>query len=173
MTREDYEWFKDRNICTQCRKEISYLGKTMCIECLDKIKEMSEKYRSKDSKEQRKKYLKRKRGLCVAFGICRECLKRKATVGLKCTECHIKEVKRNNAKRIKVKRNMRVELGLCYFCGEKALEGYKVCKTHLEICRNNIGKWKRDNSNHYWRKIQSGEVKKIQHWKLKKGVSPC
>ncbi len=142
----------------------------MCIECLDKTKEAGEKARSELSKEQRRLYVKRKREICIAFGICRECMCKKATVGLKCIECHVKEVKRNNAKTTKVKRNMRAELGLCYFCGEKALEGYKVCEKHLNVCRNNISKWERDNSSHIWRKIQSGEVKNIQHWKNKIGI---
>ena len=135
----------------------------MCLNCLDLTKERSEKSRSIDSKNQRKLYLKRKRDLCVAFGICRECLKRKATVGMKCLECHVKQIKRNEKKRSKVKRSQRVELGLCYFCGEPVIEGQKTCKKCYEIQSEKLKKWTktRDNSNHYWRKIQTCEVKQV------------
>lgn len=168
MTKEDYKWFKDRKICTQCRKEKVYQNKTMCIECLDKIKEMSEKYRSQKSKEQRKKYIKRKRELCIAFGVCRECLKKPAKVGLKCTECYAKELQRRERNRKTVKRNIRVELGLCYFCGDPVVEGKRTCKKHLQLQGNKFKKWhneNRDNSNHIWRKIQAGEVRNIQHYR--------
>lgn len=168
MSKEYMEWLKDKGFCINCAKEKAWNGRTMCPECLDKNKERSERTRSTESKEQRRRYIKRKRELCIAFGICRECLKKPIKVGLKCTECYAKQNQRNERKRKVVKRNMRVELGLCYFCGNKAIEGRKTCEEHYKTQSKNFRKWHenvRDNSNHIWRKIQAGEVKKVLHYK--------
>lgn len=169
MDRKEYrELAKKVGCCTSCFKEKCWQGRTMCPKCLDKNKESSERTRSETSKEQRRRYVKRKRDLCVAYSICRECMCKKATVKLKCIECHVKELKRRDKNRKGVKRNMRAELGLCYFCGEFAINGKKTCSKHFKIQGDKFKKWhneNRDNSNHIWRKIQSGEVKNIQHYK--------
>lgn len=170
MVNEYKEWYKSKGICVNCGKEKAWNGRLMCPECLEKTKINSERTRSRESKEQRKLYLKKKRELCVTFGICRECLKREATIGKKCLECHVKEVKRNEAKRTEVKKNMRVELGLCYFCGQLSENGYKTCEKHHKIMANNFSKWDRNNNNHYWRQIQGGEVKVVQYKKKLLGV---
>ena len=157
------EWAKENGICVNCFKEKAFNGRTMCPECLDKNKERSEKTRSTTSKEQRRLYLKRKRDLCIAFGVCRECLKRPARVGLKCIECHVKEVKRQEKRRKYIPRNIRTELGLCYFCGNVAVKGKKTCEKHLKLQGEKLREWHKtkDNSNHIWRKIQAAEIKKI------------
>ena len=80
-TKEYREWAKSNGICINCYKERTWNGRTMCPECLDKNKECSERTRSETSKEQRRRYIKRKRNLCIAFGVCRECMCKKATVG--------------------------------------------------------------------------------------------
>ena len=173
MSNEYREWAKKNKICTNCFREKAFNGRTMCPECLDKNKERSEKTRTEASKEQRRKYIKRKRDLCVAFGICRECLKRHSVKGeSKCLDCKVKQVKRNEAKRDKdkVKRNFRTQLSLCYFCGEKAIEGKKTCQKHYEIAGNNLKGFNRDNSKHIWRQIQSGEIKNLQHFIKLKGL---
>lgn len=160
------EWAKKNKICINCFKEKAFNDKTMCPGCLDKNKERSERTRSDKSKEQRRIYIKRKRELCIAFSVCRECLKRPARVGLKCTECHVKEIQRRERNRKEVPRNMRVELGLCYFCGSVAVDGKRTCKKHLQLQGDKLRKWHltRDNSNHIWRKIQTGEIKNIRHY---------
>ena len=160
------KWLKAKGYCINCCKERAWNGRTMCPECLDKNKESSERTRSEASREQRRLYLKRKRELCIAFGVCRECLKKPARVGLKCIECHVKEVQRRERNRRGVKRNMRVELGLCYFCGKKAESAHKTCKEHLQLQGDKLRKWHMDNGNnshHIWRKIQAAEVKIIQN----------
>lgn len=160
------EWAKSRGICTNCYKEKAWNGRQMCAECLGKTQERSEATRSLSSKEQRKKYTKRKRDLCIAFGICRECLKRKSTIGLKCTECHVKEIKRRRKNRKDIPRNMRAELGLCYFCGNKVIAGKKTCPKCYEIQSLKLKLWNskyRDNSTHIWRKIQCVEIENIKY----------
>ena len=92
-----------------------------------------------------------------------EDLKRPAKVGQKCIECHVKEINRNNNKRKNVPRNLRVELGLCYFCGEVAIPGKRTCEKHYKIVSENLKKWNRDNTNHYWRKYDRAGVE-FNHW---------
>lgn len=168
-----YDYLKFRGICVLCGKEKVWEDTTMCIECLDKHKERCEKTRSEASKEQRRKYVKRKRNLCIAFGICRECFKREVKVGLKCIECHAKEINRNKKRRTEIPREIRPELKMCYFCGEPVKKGKKVCEKHYNICCKNIAKgYGKDNSNHYWRKVETASVKKYkwekEHNKLNK-----
>ena len=162
------QWLKEKGYCINCGKEKAWNGRLKCAECLEKGKEQSERTRSELSKEQRRRYLKRKRELCIAFGVCRECLKRPAKVGQKCIECHVKEINRNNNKRKNVPRNLRVELGLCYFCGEAALPGMRTCEKHYKIVSENLKKWNRDNSNHYWRKYDRAGVERNHWYKEKK-----
>jgi hypothetical protein len=163
------EWAKEKGLCVNCLKEKALKGRTMCAECLDKHKERCEKTRSEKSKEQRRKYIKRKRDLCIAFGICRECLKREAKIGNKCLECHVKEIKRNRNRTIQktVPRSLRVEVGLCYICGQKVLEGKKLCEKHYKIACKNIEKGRNSVNlqEHYWRKLDSAYVKRNHFYK--------
>ena len=156
--RERYGFLKERGLCVQCGS-LAVTGKTMCPECLDKAQESSERTRSEASKEQRRKYVAEKRKRCIERGICRECLKRNATVGKYCLECYVKRHRNKGSKRA-----IWQSLGRCYFCGAEVEEGYKTCEKHRKIMAANISKWNRDNSNHIWRRIQAGEVKNIQHW---------
>lgn len=34
----------------------------------------------------------------------------------------------------------RIEAGVCMYCGDEIVEGYKLCKKHLEIARDNMEK---------------------------------
>lgn len=114
----------------------------------------SEKQRTEISKEQRRNYVKRKRELCVAFGICRECLCREATQNKYCLECFVKMRKRNNARRKDIHRAERISYGLCYFCGKPTEEGFKTCKEHHRMQAEKILKTNyQDNSEHIWRKL--------------------
>ncbi len=45
--RERYERYKAQGLCTQCRKPV-VPGKTMCRECLDKLKERAKRYRERE-----------------------------------------------------------------------------------------------------------------------------
>ena len=160
MINEYRKWAKAKGICVNCLNEKAWNGRTMCPECLDKHKERCERSRSEASREQRRKYIKRKRELCIAFGVCRECFKRDVKVRNKCLECYVKQVKRNKAK-VNIPRERRIGLGLCYFCGNEVIEGKKVCEKHYKIIYNNLSKANKDNSNHIWRKLKNAEVKKV------------
>lgn len=84
---------------------------------------MAEK-RSQESREQRKKYIKRKREICIAFGVCRECMAKDALPGtLKCKECTDKSNARGKATRDWYKAH-----GICTNCRtEKAMKGKNIC----------------------------------------------
>ena len=163
MGKSDYEWYKSKGICPRCRVNNAFENHVFCPECLEKHKIRCEKTRSEESKEQRRKYVKRKRELCIAFGICRECMKRPVVKGKsKCIECYSKEKQRNKRKSDKkVARDIRTNIGLCYFCGKPVEQGYKTCKKHHSICADNLSKASRDNSNHIWRRFTKAEIDKI------------
>ena len=84
---------------------------------------MAEK-RGCESREQRKRYLKKKREICIAFGICRECMCREALPGIKmCGECTEKAKKRTKNTREWYKAH-----NICVNCRkEKAMPGKTIC----------------------------------------------
>lgn len=115
---------------------------------------VSENQRTETSKEQRRGYSKRKRELCIAFGICRECMCREATQNKYCLECFVKMRKRNNARRKDIHRAERISYGLCYFCGKPTEEGFGTCKKHHMLQAKKISNANyQDNQNHIWRKL--------------------
>ena len=168
--KERYEYLKRLGICVECGSEDAWNGRTKCLQCLHSTKEASEAARSEDSKKQRKKYLSKKRDLCVAFGICRECLKREVAEGkLRCNRCITKQ-KVRYANKTSLKREDRTALGLCYFCGEEALEGKKTCHKHYKMVSDNLKKWERNNEEHPWRTMDRVNVARVQRWKKENGI---
>ena len=161
MNSDDYKFYKSHGICVACRKEKVKQGKTMCLNCLDENKYLSEKYRTESSKNQRKAYIKRKREICIAFGVCRECLARDAEHGLKCSKCYWKERNKQVSK-----RELYKATNSCTLCGGERVKGFKVCRRCLDKCRANVANRKTiDNSTHYWRVLQGSEVKYIRDYK--------
>lgn len=155
--RESREWYKANGICTMCRKAKVHKHHTMCLDCLDQVNFSSETTRSEDSKAQRREYTKRKRELCIAFGVCRECMCRDATNGLKCGKCKAKE-------KVKSLKNSKIELrrslNHCYYCDIEAVEGYKVCQSCLDRIRNVVANRKKfSTEDHHWRKLDSASVR--------------
>ena len=57
---------------------------------------------------------------------------------------------------------------MCYFCGEAAIPGMRTCEKHYKIVSENLKKWNRDNSNHYWRKYDRAGVERNHWYKEKK-----
>lgn len=100
-----------------------------------------EKSRSPQSKEQRNRYQKRKRDICIAFGVCTVCKKRDAYAGGHvCKTCKEKAALKHRNKLEGVVRYERTSSGLCYFCGEPALPGKKTCQKHYDIRCKSIEK---------------------------------
>lgn len=113
----------------------------------------SERTRTNKSRQQRREYMRRKREICIAFGVCRECMCRTAANGNYCLECYVKIRNRSEAKRNGIHRAERTSFGLCYFCGEPAEKGFKTCAKHHFVAANNLsGTDYQDNKSHPWRK---------------------
>ena len=168
--KERYEYLKKLGICVECGSEDAWKGRTKCLCCLHLTKEASEVARSEASKKQRKKYLSKKRDLCIAFGICRECLKREVTEGkLRCGRCITKQKVRYENK-TPLKREDRTRLGLCYFCGERAVDGKKTCLKHYKVVSDNLKKSERKNEIHPWRKQDRMNIIRVQRWKKENGI---
>ena len=153
--KELYEWYKSKNICTKCGTNKVKPGCTMCWDCAEKSNIQSQNYyHNKMTEDQYKRkiaYNKRKRELCVAFGLCRDCLKRDAVKGKFCLECYIKYTRRNKKKsEAAISRTLRVEYGLCYFCGKEVKPGKKTCPDCYNNRKITMLKNKFDNINHVW-----------------------
>lgn len=159
--KELYNWYKSKGICTKCGTNKVKKGCTMCWDCAEKSNMRSQNYyhskMTEDQYKRRLNYNRRKRELCVAFGICRDCLKRDAIKGRFCLECYIKAQRRNMKKREgEIQRTERVDYGLCYFCGKPVIEGKKTCPTCYENRKINVLTVKYDNINHSWRDVVNG-----------------
>lgn len=147
---------KARGVCIMCRKAKAKNGRTMCIDCLDSVRVTSEWSRSEDSRAQRRQYRKRKKDLCVAFGVCVNCQKRNATHGQVCEVCKSKR----DAKALnKSKRMLRHYLGTCTICGNERVDGYRVCQRCLNVRRENIKKALDKCDRTYWKSLQVSEIR--------------
>lgn len=155
---ETYSWYKQKGICIKCRSEKAEPGKTMCLMCSTDDNERSKKYyhnkMSEEQKKNKRRKNNRKRDICVALGVCRNCLKKDATQGQFCLECYIKHKLRNKNIREKkqlISRSERVSNGQCYFCGQPVVEGKRTCIKCLNIRQECIKSNKYNNNQHVWR----------------------
>lgn len=114
---------------------------------------VTESHRTEKSREQRRNYVKRKREICIAFGVCRECMAKDAVVGNYCVECFVKNKRRNELKRKDFPRSERPAYGKCYFCGKPVERGFKTCKKCHENIKERVMNRKINNSGHIWRNM--------------------
>lgn len=157
-TKEYYNYYKERGICVRCKKAKAHPGKTQCLDCLEKIATYQRNRYPKISSDTRKRnteYLKRKKNLCVAFGVCVQCMQRDAKKGQVCLDCYVKRKKNYEEKQRlseKPPRHLWKEMNLCAVCGEPVEEGKRLCSKHSEIWANNISKHRKntDRQNHPW-----------------------
>lgn len=137
----DYEWLTEMGLCHKCRKECVAPGRKFCFNCLEKIREESEKHYDP---ERAKEYQKRRREIYrekKKAGICIRCSK-PATHGMYCYE-HSIEARRRSSNRAEAERckrherglipKARKEEGMCLWCGKKVVPGLQCCEEHREI----------------------------------------
>lgn len=137
----DYEWLTQMGLCHKCRKNKVAPNKKFCFDCLEKIREINlNRYDSEKAKayqERRREIYRQKK----ENGICIRCNKR-ATHGMYCYECYIKQRRRNieRAEKAKISRHERGLIpeerkrnGLCLWCGKKAVNGINACEKHRDI----------------------------------------
>ena len=128
MTKQEkYQWYKDNNICPQCKQPWNGI-QVMCDCCRSKAEELRRKKR-----QQRQ-----------AAGLCNRCGKHPAIEGTKyCIECAEKSKKHKDSEETKKKRLIKYhevyksqlqakriafkEKGLCTDCGERKQEYGVVC----------------------------------------------
>ena len=142
MTNKEYlkerrEWLHEHHFCVDCKNQDAHtlIGIYRCYDCTEKIrlKKFGLKYKRKEREE---------------MGLCSICMN-PAIDGLKvCTECyerifkaqkisHINHTPRPPIDRLsnpQMPRSEWVANGFCRTCGDKAMEGYKVC----ESCRQHL-----------------------------------
>jgi hypothetical protein len=135
--KERREMLIRNHFCVDCKTQDArtLMGRARCYECLEKarIRRSGIKYTRAERKEL---------GLCsicgkkvkVGFAVCDECYKRikKASVA-----SHVNHTPRPPIDRESnppLPRSEWVENGFCRTCGDKALDGYKVC----ESCRQHL-----------------------------------
>lgn len=156
-SKEDYQYYKSKGICVKCRRERALKGRVQCLDCLERDRERKSNKQPKISKEQRE-YNKRKKQLCVAFKVCRECQSKDATKGQVCLECWIKRQRRNKNKSKSIDRSERKGYGLCYLCGRPSVEGYNLCQLHLEPYQNHMKNIRNLNTNTSWRNMNASNT---------------
>lgn len=162
MSADRYYFLKEHHICVRCGQRDAFHNKTMCPECLEKEQKRGRKRYAENREQilQRKRkrdktlYAKRK-----AEGLCVRCDHKKATKGVFCSECYVKERKREIERTEKRKRenggyirDIWKEKGLCTLCGESTLPGKRLCQKHYEIAVKNAEHarkyskwWRQDN----------------------------
>lgn len=156
------QFLKEHHICVRCGKRDAFHNKTMCPECLEKEQKRGRE-RYAENREQilqrKKKYNKSLYARRKAEGLCVKCGQKKATKGVCCLECYVKERKREIERTEKRKREnggyireIRKEKGLCAQCGEPTLPGQRLCQKHYEIAAKNAEHarkyskwWRKDN----------------------------
>ena len=112
-------------------------------DCIADIRVYSEKSlyknRSPQAQANQRALAKKKRDEAKAQGICVICKKKKATRGVKCYECWLRQKRYDRAK-YNGKRQYWIDENLCYFCGAPRMAGQKVCEKHYKILNDNIMK---------------------------------
>lgn len=172
MSADRYYFLKEHHICVKCGQRDAFRNKTMCPECLEKEQKKGRKRYAENREQilQRKK--KRNKALYArkkAEGLCVKCGQKKATKGVYCLECYVKERKREIEKTEKRKREnggyireIWKEKGLCAQCGEPTLPGKRLCQKHYEIAVKNAEnarkyskRWQQDNQLLFMKKRKS------------------
>ena len=98
----DYQWYKAHHICVRCHQREAVKGQVACLDCRDKDREYDRKRKaeslakeSPEHKAERLRKAKERRERLKAQGVCVWCGKRRATHGIHCLECWLKQKKAN------------------------------------------------------------------------------
>lgn len=136
MNHENYIWYKEHGICTNCRKNNAIKGITLCLVC-----RMDERGRSRDKgrayRAERKEKIKERDAnryaQCKENGICVRCKKRKAERGTKCLRCYGDVLREKAKRRSGIPRSELPNYGICYSCCKRPIaEGKRMCSECIE-----------------------------------------
>lgn len=135
--QRNYNYLKIRGICVACGKNPADEGYTTCLVCRMDIRERGETHKT-ESKYRHQQWLKRRRDIQYAFGVCVTCGKRDAEKGkTTCEYCRSKAAIRSEKKRREngvYARDGYTKDGECYFCRNPSMPGKKVCEEHYKKC---------------------------------------
>lgn len=134
---ERYHWLKDHGFCVYCGKEKADEGYISCLLCRMNIREKGDTHKTESAYHHRQ-WLKRRRDIMYAFGVCVVCGKRDAENGKTiCVHCRKKSAIRMEKTRRKngvFARDSYTKDGECYFCRNPSIPGKKVCEEHYKKC---------------------------------------
>lgn len=137
MNHDEYEWCKAHRICPVCKHAKAAPGRVQCLDCLDAGKIRAERSRQGKSAEERERmraaHRRNYKSLTDsrrAAGLCIRCGKPARSGRTMCTECSLRS--RNQQRRKREAARQRKPADACRFCDCKALDGFKVCRTHYD-----------------------------------------
>ena len=159
--KDDYEWYKTRNLCPRCRRNNAACGMTLCADCIFEAANRDIRYGTAKKTE----LAKARRERLKALGLCVRCGKNPPVSGITvCKQCQ----KKYNAKnrlwyRENYVRTVRPD-GICRFCDSPVVPGKKLCAEHMVSETAKLDKaraeGKCDTSNHIWRTFNKTTWKK-------------
>ena len=127
--------------CIYCRKNKADEGYRTCLQCRIDQRQRKDTH-SDESRQRHKEWLKRRRDLLYAFGVCITCGKCDAAEGSHmCGACLYKARDRAAKRRREVgiaPRDSYTKEGNCFFCDEPVVQGKKTCKKHYEVLRKSM-----------------------------------
>lgn len=140
----DRQFYISLHICPICNKNTLFGDEKSCPECRARDAEYhARRYEDPEHRKQmiqisteskkKRKQLRREQGLCI------ECGKRKPREGIAtCAICRerINKQKRENYQGATLRKGW-VANGKCFHCGAECEKGYKVCKKHHQMYRDN------------------------------------
>ena len=127
--------------CIYCRTNKADEGYKTCLQCRIDRRGTKDTH-SDEFKRKHNEWLKRRRDLLYAFGVCITCGKRDAKSGShQCGVCLAKARTRMEHKRREagiIGRDSYTLDGKCYYCGEPVIDGKKTCQKHYETAVQNM-----------------------------------
>ena len=93
---------------------------------------------SEKRKQRKVEYTRNRRNEARSNGMCVRCINKVATNGVFCLECYEKTRAYRKKQNPVSLRAMWKEKGLCSYCGEKVLDGHKLCEKHYLIAKESM-----------------------------------
>lgn len=159
--RETRNKLREMGFCPCCGSRKIYENEKYCDICTERDRELHQKYREENRESDRlrhRNYMRNRYKQKTENGYCPRCGSRKPLAGKTlCPVCSKKDMERyyhNSTRSTKEQRDFWKENGFCYQCGEKAIEGKKLCQKHYDIVMktHESPKFIEAQKNNYWRK---------------------
>lgn len=145
--RANYEWYKARHICTQCRSKQAFENMTMCPACLEKKSAYAAAWRMKHP-EKAKASNKRCYDKKKTEGRCIKCGKPNPNAGNNC-RCPTCARDWSIWRRTNRVHNYKPD-GICRMCDMPVYGDKKLCYEHWKIAKDRLLAIKPSNDGHPW-----------------------